>query len=281
MFVKLAQSKLPTWSRTFSHCQTGPWKVWELSKNPCNSKIATKKRPWRRSCFPQEYSFWNLVLSCFPYFQVCWRGTIWFTRHPGVSFPGLFHGNHLATQKTDLEVSYPAGEQASESGQWLVASLYQQRVLVISPNGDTCICTSKASALLSRDWNLLCLKKRAFCPPREVFYTRFPLKETCWGTSREYPPVQGVSYPPWGQGQLGGLSQFTSASLAGNGREVRSSRTQNWKVSAASSRNLTGNGLELRTKKWCPPPGLRTSLSSHMDCRGPFSLLAALYSHTN
>ena len=48
--------------------------------------------------------------------------------------------------------------QASEAGQWVVASLYQQRVLVISPCGDTCICTSKSSAFMSRDWNLLCLK---------------------------------------------------------------------------------------------------------------------------
>ena len=45
--------------------------------------------------------------------------------------------------------------QASEAGQWVVASLHQQRVLVVSPNGDTCLCTSKASAFENRDWNLL------------------------------------------------------------------------------------------------------------------------------
>ena len=48
--------------------------------------------------------------------------------------------------------------QASDAGQWVVATLYQQRVLVISQCGDTYICTSKTSAFLSRDWNLLCLK---------------------------------------------------------------------------------------------------------------------------
>ena len=45
--------------------------------------------------------------------------------------------------------------QASEAGQWVVASLHQQRVLVVSPNGDTYLYTSKASAFENRDWNLL------------------------------------------------------------------------------------------------------------------------------
>ena len=45
--------------------------------------------------------------------------------------------------------------QVSEAGQWVVASLHQQRVLVVSPDGDTCLCTSKASAFENRDWNLL------------------------------------------------------------------------------------------------------------------------------
>ena len=45
--------------------------------------------------------------------------------------------------------------QVSEAGQWVVASLHQQRVLVVSPNSDTCLCTSKASAFENRDWNLL------------------------------------------------------------------------------------------------------------------------------
>ena len=45
--------------------------------------------------------------------------------------------------------------QVSEAGQWVVASLHQQTVLVVSPNSDTCLCTSKASAFENRDWNLL------------------------------------------------------------------------------------------------------------------------------
>ena len=36
--------------------------------------------------------------------------------------------------------------QASEAGQWVVASLHQQRVLVVSPNGDTCLTVFQGAA---------------------------------------------------------------------------------------------------------------------------------------